>query len=118
VEQKNPASEASRPRELTGWKEIADYLGVNLRTAQKWERLRGLPVRRRSGPRSRVSADAEAVNAWRKKLSVGTTHSNQSYRLPLGNEMTVEVRFLGDDPEAPHVDLLREYLELFKKSLK
>jgi hypothetical protein len=52
-------------RELTSWKEIADYLGVNVRTAQKWEKERGLPVRRMPGGSGRVSADPVALTAWK-----------------------------------------------------
>lgn len=53
-----PVANATAPsKELTSWKEIADYLGVAERTAQKWESERGLPVRRLPGPKGRVSAD-------------------------------------------------------------
>ena len=37
---------------LSSWKEVAAYLDVTVRTAQKWERYRGLPVQRLSGNRS------------------------------------------------------------------
>src|SRR5689334_4174929 len=50
----------SATHELTSWKEIASYLGVNLRTAQKWEEERNLPVRRLPGGRGRVAADVAA----------------------------------------------------------
>ena len=33
-----------QPDELSGWKEISAYFGVDKRTAQKWEKERGLPV--------------------------------------------------------------------------
>ena len=36
----------SEQRPLTSWKEIASYLGKGVRTVQRWERERGLPVRR------------------------------------------------------------------------
>jgi len=36
----------SRPDRLASWKEIAAYLGVTARTAQRWERSEGLPVHR------------------------------------------------------------------------
>jgi hypothetical protein len=51
--------------ELTSWKEIATFLGVSVRTAQKWEAERGLPVRRLPGGRSHVSARIEDLAAWR-----------------------------------------------------
>jgi len=53
-------------KELTSWKEIADYLGVAERTAQKWEIERGLPVRRLPGPKGRVSADSADLDQWKQ----------------------------------------------------
>ncbi len=52
-------------RELTSWKEIADYLGITVRTAQKWEQERGLPVRRLPGGRGRVYALVAELDAWK-----------------------------------------------------
>jgi len=49
---------------LSSWKEVAAYLGVTVRTAQKWEAERGLPVRRLPGGRSRVVVSAEELDAW------------------------------------------------------
>jgi len=49
---------------LSSWKEIAAYLGVNVRTAQKWEVERGLPVRRLPGGRGRVVAMVSDLEAW------------------------------------------------------
>ena len=54
-------------KELTSWKEIGDFLGVSARTAQKWERERGLPVRRLPGLKGRVSTDLEELEAWKEK---------------------------------------------------
>ena len=31
---------------LTGWNEIANYLGMGVRTVQRYERELGLPIRR------------------------------------------------------------------------
>ncbi len=53
--------------EFTSWKEIAAHLGVNVRTAQKWEAELGLPVRRMPGARGRVSADRAELEAWRQR---------------------------------------------------
>jgi hypothetical protein len=106
------------PRQLTSWKEIAHHLGVNIRTAQRWERERGLPVRRVPGARSRVNADATSLDAWKERQSHVANHDERCYRWPLGTGLTVEVRFLGVGELArAHVDLLREYLELFKSTL-
>jgi excisionase family DNA binding protein len=106
------------PRQLSSWKEIAHYLGVNVRTAQKWERERGLPVHRAAGARSRVSADTAGLDAWKQQLAHMANHEDRSYRWPLGPGLTVEVRFLGADLGPAHIDLLREYLDLFKTALR
>lgn len=51
--------------ELHSWKEIADYLGVTIRTAQRWEKEQGLPVRRLPGERGRVLALAGDLDEWK-----------------------------------------------------
>ncbi len=48
---------------LSSWKEIAAWLGVNVRTAQKWEAESGMPVRRVPGS-NRVIAYTEELRAW------------------------------------------------------
>lgn len=60
-------SSPSDERELTSWKEIAEYLGVNVRTAQKWESERGLPIRRLPGAgRGRVLVAARELERWKQ----------------------------------------------------
>ena len=53
-------------QELSSWKEIAAYLGVSVKTAQLWERGRGLPVRRLPGGRAGVLASVSALDAWKR----------------------------------------------------
>ena len=105
-------------RELTSWKEIAAALGgVNVRTAQKWERERGLPVRRLPGGRGRVAVDTLALEAWKRN----TPHEpadDTTYRWPLDKELLVEVRFTGTAINTAHIDLLRQYLDLVKTALE
>lgn len=108
---------SSSSGQLTSWKEIAHYLGVNVRTAQKWERERGLPVRRVLGPRSRVSADLGTMDAWRNQAAHPAASADRGYRWPLGQGLIVEVRFMGAELAPEHVDLLREYLNLVKTAL-
>ncbi|MCC6394328.1 MAG: helix-turn-helix domain-containing protein [Bryobacterales bacterium] len=55
--------------ELCSWKEIASYLGVSVKTAQLWERDRGLPVHRPAGPGGQVRAFAAELDAWRTRAS-------------------------------------------------
>jgi len=52
---------------LTTWGEIADYLGVSVRTAQHWEKNRNLPVRRTPGAqRPTVVAFRSELDDWLK----------------------------------------------------
>ena len=62
-----PAAPTARARSeaLQSWKEIASYLKRGVRTAQRWERCAGLPVRRpRPGDRSPVFAFPEEIDQW------------------------------------------------------
>ena len=49
---------------LTSWKEIAAHLGKGVRTAQRWEREIGLPVRRPAENRHIVVALATDLDNW------------------------------------------------------
>jgi hypothetical protein len=61
-EQDNPQQEI-----LSGWKEIARYLGKGVRTVQRYERELGLPVRRVSGGRDgSVVTTKSDINNWLK----------------------------------------------------
>ena len=46
---------------LNGWKEIAEFLGVHIETAQKWAKEMGLPV---SCIGRKVLASRNAIEAW------------------------------------------------------
>lgn len=51
---------------LASWKEIGAYLGVTARTAQRWERLEGLPVRRQMhATLGSAYALRHELDAWR-----------------------------------------------------
>jgi hypothetical protein len=50
---------------LNGWKEISSHLRVTVRTAQLWEKQRGLPIHRYPGDgKPRVYAYPEELEAW------------------------------------------------------
>jgi len=53
-------------RVLTSWKEIARYLNKAVRTVQRWERERGLPVRRmgENDRKSSIIAMPEELDEW------------------------------------------------------
>lgn len=55
---------------LDSWKEIAVYLGRNVRTVQRWEKSEGLPIHRQVHEKSgSVHAFAQEINDWRKSRS-------------------------------------------------
>lgn len=52
---------------LDSWKEIAAYLGREIRTCQQWERDLGLPVHRlEDSPKARVYAYTGELDVWRR----------------------------------------------------
>ncbi|MGH7024366.1 MAG: TPR end-of-group domain-containing protein [Caulobacteraceae bacterium] len=52
---------------LESWKAVAAYFGRDERTVRRWEAERGLPIRRLpGGVRSRVYAEVEELEAWRR----------------------------------------------------
>ncbi len=55
--------QSGRGDKLSSWKEIAAWLGVNVRTAQRWEAEAGMPVRRVPGS-NRVIAYGGELEAW------------------------------------------------------
>lgn len=62
-----PPSAPSPPTRLNGWKEIAAYFGKGVRTAQRWEKELGLPVRRLGTGRGEiVFAFVTELETWRK----------------------------------------------------
>lgn len=54
------------PSNLLGsWKEIANYFGKGVRTVQRWERQRGMPIHRPSdGNAAIVFADPDELRQW------------------------------------------------------
>lgn len=61
-------------RKLTGWKELAEYLGTSPRTVQRWEREKGLPVRRVPGSNGHsVFADSGELDRWLDSGDLGTS---------------------------------------------
>lgn len=64
---------------LSGWKEIARYLGKGVRTVQRYERELSLPVRRLSGKRGgSVVAVKFDLDSWLRLSATATPES--SYR--------------------------------------
>jgi Tol biopolymer transport system component len=64
-----PENQAANGR-LDSWKEIADYLKRDVRTAIRWEKERGLPVHRvPGGKRQAVFAHQQEIDAWMSSQS-------------------------------------------------
>jgi len=62
---KDPIVNDGEHRILKSWKEIASYLGIGVRTAQRWKADRGLPVKQPgSGRGSAVLAMSEEIDRW------------------------------------------------------
>lgn len=75
----------SRDRGLTSWKEIAAYLGVSVRTAQRWEANEELPVRRHKHAKlSSPYAYADELVEWRTRRAdaTGTAVGGRPSRTP------------------------------------
>jgi hypothetical protein len=66
----NHSSVPSSREMLMSWKEIASYLRVDIKTAQRYEKKFGLPVHRRTGfLRSRVFAYTDEIKRWENRNS-------------------------------------------------
>ncbi|HZQ93416.1 MAG TPA: hypothetical protein VFA67_00305 [Candidatus Sulfotelmatobacter sp.] len=62
---RNNGKGTERPQFLSGWKDIANYLGKGVRTVQRYEREMGLPVRRPAGRETgSVVATKVELDAW------------------------------------------------------
>ncbi len=67
-----------QPEILNSWKEISAYLGRGVRTAQRWERDFGLPVRRPAGHlKSSVVALRADIDHWVANRSQRDAASSQ-----------------------------------------
>src|SRR6266481_4552470 len=63
-----PKGAALPDKKLVSWKEIASYLGREVRTVQRWERTEGLPVHRHEHQKkSTVYAFTGELDEWFKK---------------------------------------------------
>jgi hypothetical protein len=91
------------PPRLSSWKEIAAYLGVDTKTAQRWEKLRGLPVHRAPGDlRSQVFAVHTEIDNWLQQSGKPAEephpeplHRRRGLRLPLFLIAGVAVAMVG-----------------------
>ena len=65
---------AMPPDVVDSWKEIASYLGRDVRTVLRWERTRKLPIHRLpGGPKPAVYALKSELDAWRGSSGMHST---------------------------------------------
>lgn len=50
---------------LSGWTEIADHLGVSIRTAQRWAKNKNLPIGHPAGVQSTPQTHKKLLDRWR-----------------------------------------------------
>lgn len=82
---------------LDSWKDIANYLGRDVRTVIRWEK-KGLPVHRvPGGQRQAVFAYTEEIDAWLVSQDGEGSASNGANEPTEKSEENLQVR-LGDDP--------------------
>src|SRR4051812_39212035 len=67
------------PTRLDSWKDIAAYLGCDIRTARRWEQERRLPIRRvPGGKRQSVFAITAELDQWLKNSPPEEGHVTES----------------------------------------
>ena len=77
-------------RRLDSWKEIAAYFGRDERTVKRWEKERGLPIRRLPGARGGVYAFTDDLARWMETRNSGKPNSS-SASLPVSKPHQGEV---------------------------
>ena len=56
---------------LQSWKDVSRYLNGDIRTVQRWERTRGLPIRRMpGGTKPRIYAIKSELDSWRRSRGI------------------------------------------------
>jgi len=79
---------------LSGWKQIANYLGMGVRTVQRYEREQGLPIHRPAGKSSgSVVASKAELDRW---VTAGPVPEK---RWPTERTNTIGAEFLQIDSE-------------------
>lgn len=82
---------AEAPPFLSGWKEIANYMGKGVRTVQRYERELGLPVRRPAGkPWGSVIATRAEIDGWVQASPIRDTYSLSTNELRAGNSQATK----------------------------
>jgi DNA-binding transcriptional regulator YiaG len=75
---------------LNSWKDVARFVGISVRTVQRWERYAGLPVHRPARKlRSPIVAIPEEIERWlNSERSTTTSSAEPEIRSPVQNYFT------------------------------
>ena len=102
------------PQILSGWKEIANYLGKGVRTVQRYEDLLGLPVRRPAGhPSGSVIATRAELDGW-----VQASPIRKEFRLRSAMDLSASHRSAIEQNLSEMVRLRNQTFELRSEVLK
>jgi hypothetical protein len=83
---------------LQSWKDVSRYLNSDIRTLQRWERTRGLPIRRMpGGTKPRVYAIKSELDRWRRSGG-STSRPKRSLAIPHPRRPLRSCRFSASTP--------------------
>ena len=98
---------------LSGWKEVANYLGKGVRTVQRYERELGFPVRRPAGKsHAAVIATKAEVDAWVAAIPI-----RQEFRLSRAQDAP-KVALDDLKKKVATMGALRDEMEALRNDLK
>lgn len=107
---------------LNSWKEIANFLGRGVRTAQRWEHDLHMPVRRPRGrSRSAVLAIPQEIETWLLSAPTGelnkvpASESAKSVQIVRASiEQSSELREQSRQVRAQHHDVVQKLMDNLK----
>lgn len=78
----------AHPKILAGWKSIANYMGMGVRSVQRYESQYSLPIRRiAGGPKGAVIATIAELDAWTLAAPLRNTFKLPSARPDIGSSI-------------------------------
>jgi TolB-like protein len=94
--------ERRAPDQLEGWKAVADHLGKTERTVQRWEKSKGLPVRRLRGESPeelpRVYARRSELDAWWNRQTELEDEPRTDPVMPISDPVETDPNHSEDEP--------------------
>ena len=106
-------------KQLSGWKAIAAYIGVGVRTAQEYEKSLGMPVSRQPGQKGRVFAWPDELDVWpRASLVMQGPPPELPKRSLAANEEAEAECPIGSIPESNCSGVSAETAEMPRRSTK